>query len=81
MTTAATDVRDLSNRWRLGRWHPVVALLGGVALLLGIGLRYQSAAPAPPAVDLQDVDPAATTFVEEAYQVVHPSPWSAEIDP
>jgi tetratricopeptide (TPR) repeat protein len=57
----------------------VAAVLGGVALLLGTGgyLRYQAAAPEPPAIVLQEVDPAVAAFVEEAYRAVHQSPRSA----
>jgi tetratricopeptide (TPR) repeat protein len=77
MSTAVTDVRDLSKPRRLSPWHTVLSLLGCVAFLLGIGLRYHSAPPAPPAVNLQEVDPAAAAFVEEAYQAVQQSPRSA----
>ncbi len=81
MTTAATAVRDVDTpkRWRFRRWHSVAAVVGGVALLLGIGgyLRYQAAAREPPAVVLQEVDPAVAAFVDEAYRAVQQSPRSA----
>jgi tetratricopeptide (TPR) repeat protein len=77
MSTAVTDIRDLSKPWRLSPWHAVLSLPGCVAFLLGIGLRYHSAPPAPPAVNLQEVDPAAAALVEEAYQAVQQSPRSA----
>jgi tetratricopeptide (TPR) repeat protein len=48
-------------------------------LLLGIGvyLGYGAAAPEPPAIVLQEVDPAVAVLVQEAYRVVHQSPRSA----
>jgi tetratricopeptide (TPR) repeat protein len=44
---------------------------------VGIGLRYHPPPPTPPAANLQEVDPAAAAFVEEAYREVHQSPGSA----
>jgi tetratricopeptide (TPR) repeat protein len=57
----------------------MAALLGGVALLLGIGsyLRYGAAAPEPPALVLREVDPAVAAVVQEACRAVHRSPRSA----
>src|SRR5260370_35488726 len=81
MPPAATVVQkgEDPKRWGFRRWHPAAAVLGGVALLLGIGgyLRYQAAAPEPPAVVLQEVDPAVAAFVGEAYRAVQQSPRSA----
>jgi tetratricopeptide (TPR) repeat protein len=67
-------------RGRARRLLGILAVVGGAALLIGIGgyLYYRPAALEPPGVVLQEVDPAVAAVVEEAYQAVRRSPRSAK---
>src|SRR5262245_27538487 len=61
------------------RLRSALALLGGAALLAGIGryVWYRAFAPRPPVVELKGVDPAIVAAVEQAQAGVHASPFSA----
>jgi tetratricopeptide (TPR) repeat protein len=81
LTTASNKLaaRGREIRGRARRVLGFKAVLGGAALLTGIGgyLCYRPAVLEPPAVVLQEVDPAVAAVVEEASRAVHRSPRSA----
>lgn len=68
-----------ATRARAGRVPYCTVALGGAALLVGLASYnyYRRPAPEPPALAIEEVEPAVLAVIKDAYGEVYHSPWSA----